>query len=249
MAPRERRYTVQGAACHVADYASNVAVIVAHPWGPLGGNLHNNVVLATVLYFQRLGITTVRFDFSGSQIGRGYAQVEQVKHVANKLLQGDFVSTESTRKTTAPAPKHLILIGYSYGSLITTTASAEIPATIATVSISPPFGVQSWLLFFHSKYHLEQAAEDQCNVPRLFILGDEDNFSSEATLASILRDYFPSATAAILREADHFWRRREKDVLTVVGQWLLVAFPQCQSHLSSLRDLDFGLSTTEASTP
>jgi hypothetical protein len=231
----------------VADYASNVAVIVTHPWGLLGGNLHNNVVLATVLYFQRIGITTVRFDFAGSQIGRGYGQVEQVKNVARKLLQGDFVTTESTT-TTPAAPKHLILIGYSYGSLITTTASAEIPAAIATVSISPPFGVQSWLLFFHSQYHLERAAEDQCNLPRLFILGDEDNFSSEATLASTLRDYFPSATAAILKEADHFWRRREKDVLTVVGQWLLATFPQCQGHLSTLRDLDFGLTTTEAST-
>jgi alpha/beta superfamily hydrolase len=67
----------------VADLHSRVAVVVTHPWGPLGGNLQNNVVLAAVLYFQKSRITTLRFDFAGSQIGRGHYQVQQVCDAAH----------------------------------------------------------------------------------------------------------------------------------------------------------------------
>jgi len=56
----------------VADTGSKLAVVVTHPWGVLGGDCHNNVVVAATLFFQKLGITTVRFDFCGTQLGRGY---------------------------------------------------------------------------------------------------------------------------------------------------------------------------------
>ena len=70
---------------YIANMESTIAVIVTHPWGPLGGNLYNNVVNAAVLYFQRIGITTCRFNFAGSQFGRGYYQIQQLQHIAKKL--------------------------------------------------------------------------------------------------------------------------------------------------------------------
>lgn len=63
-----------GAKAQLADFHSPLAVIVTHPWGPLGGNMNNNVVLGVVFWFQRLKVTTLRFDFCGSQIGRGHRQ-------------------------------------------------------------------------------------------------------------------------------------------------------------------------------
>ncbi len=36
--------------------------------------MNNNVVLGVVFWFQRLKVTTLRFDFCGSQIGRGHRQ-------------------------------------------------------------------------------------------------------------------------------------------------------------------------------
>lgn len=239
-ASAEKEYEVQGRPCRVADLGSKVAVLVTHPWGPLGGNLHNNVVVAAVLYFQRLGLTTCRFDFCGSQIGFGHSQVDQVKEVADKLLNGDFCQSHT------PPPKSILLIGYSYGSLITTSASAKIPECIASVAISPPFGVQMWLLMFSSATHLQAAADQAPNLPRLFIMGDQDNFTSERTLRTTLKQYFPQAlsTAAVVQGADHFWVRRERDVLAVVAQWLLSTFAQCQGDLSNLCKLEFGLHTS-----
>jgi alpha/beta superfamily hydrolase len=180
----------------------------------LGGNLHNNVVVATTLYFQRLKITTCRFDFCGSQLGQGHAQVVQCREITDKLLKGDFCVTPNSTP-----PKAIIFVGYSYGSLITNSVSAEIPECIASIGISPPFGVQMWLLMFASQSHLQKAAS-RPNLPRLFVMGDDDNFTTESRLRTTLDHYFPNATAAIIQDADHFWVRRESDVLGVVGQWL-----------------------------
>jgi alpha/beta superfamily hydrolase len=232
------RLTVSATSALVADRQSRLAVVVSHPWGPLGGNLHNPVVVAAVLYFQRLGITTVRFDFCGSQIGRGYRQVQQVEEVVESLLKGDF------SKDKALVPTHILLAGYSYGALIIASASASIPACVGCVLIAPPFGVQHWLLMFHSNYHLEQATKRK-SLPRLCILGDHDNFTSESQFLDIVETRFPAETTvgAVVKDADHFFARREKDVMDVIGEWLLSTFPQCQGDLRKLRDLEFGLVT------
>ena len=135
-------------------------------------------------------------------------------------------------------PTHILLVGYSYGSLITASASAGIPNCIGTVSIAPPFGVQHWLLVFNSDYHLQQAAARD-GLARLFLIGSRDNFTSETKFKSIIDERFPAATGAILKDADHFFARREKDVMDVVGERLLRTFPQCQGGLAKLRDVDF----------
>lgn len=258
-----------GTTALVADCKSRLAVVVTHPWGPLGGNMHNNVVVAVVLYFRRLGITTVRFNFAGSQIGRGNVQVQQVQFVVESLLTGSRSSSQSdvvspidpsndssdTKVSihteaagAALSPTNVLLVGYSYGSLIASSASANIPSCIATISIAPPFGVQHWLLVFNAEHHLHQAAMQE-NMPRLFLIGDRDNFTSVSKFQSIIDERFPSASAtgstgAVIKDADHFFGRREKDVMDVIGEWLLNTFPQCRGDLKKLNDIDFTGSNT-----
>ena len=43
--------------------AAAVGVVVSHPYGPLGGNMHNNVVEAVYDAMRRLGHAVVRFNF------------------------------------------------------------------------------------------------------------------------------------------------------------------------------------------
>ena len=199
-----------------SNSSSNVAVIVTHPYGPLGGNLHNNVVVAACLYFSKLGVTTARFNFNGGCFGRGHTQVAQVQDVAEYLCEKQ------------PAASHILLVGYSYGALIAASASAHIPQTLACISIAPPFAVQHWLLCFSARYHLEQAS-CRTTLPRLFLLGTADNFTSERVFRETVAQYFSAnttttTTGAVLKGADHFFRRREKDVMDVIGQWLLETF-------------------------
>jgi hypothetical protein len=49
----------------------------------------------------------------------------------------------------------------------------------------------------------------------------------------------PSTTGAILKNADHFFDRREKDLMAIVGQWLVTAFPACRGDLRRFGFVEF----------
>ena len=266
--------------CLIADQQSRVAVVVTHPWGPLGGNMHNNVVTAAVLYFQKLGLTTARFDFNGG-IGRGYVQVNQVLDVVQALRDGTATTTttEATVSGTSDdnnnnhanhhqdiihrrdphiKPSHFILVGYSYGSLITGSASADLGdddddddgCILACISIAPPFAVSHWLLCFNSSYHLKRATTVHPALPRLLLIGTEDNFTSQQAFKDTVETKYPAnvTTGAVIKGADHFFRRREKDVMDVIGQWILETFSAwCQGDLRNLRDLEMTTSSAASS--
>jgi uncharacterized protein len=216
----------------VADLQSRVAVVVTHPWGPLGGNSQNNVVLAAVLYFQKSRITTLRFDFAGSQLGRGHYQVQQVCDAAHYLLS-----------ELPNPPSSILLVGYSYGSLIAASASAHIPQCIGCISMAPPWAVQHWLLMFNSNYHLTQG-RSRHDIPRLFVIGDQDNFTPESLFRKLVKT-FPKSTGAVLKGADHFFVRREKDLMTIIGQWLLNTYPQAEGSLTRWGHCEIQLSMSE----
>eukprot|EP00521_Asterionellopsis_glacialis_P013339 CAMPEP_0195306222 /NCGR_PEP_ID=MMETSP0707-20130614/37077_1 /TAXON_ID=33640 /ORGANISM="Asterionellopsis glacialis, Strain CCMP134" /LENGTH=339 /DNA_ID=CAMNT_0040370433 /DNA_START=254 /DNA_END=1273 /DNA_ORIENTATION=+ len=243
----ERPHTLpkSGAPCLVANLNSKVAVIVTHPWGPLGGNMQNNVVSATVLYFQQLGVTTLRMNFVGSQVSRGHYQVSQVEEAANYLVNGCHQSQSqsktsnnnnhppqpqpqpSRRGSPPPPPECILLVGYSYGSLIAASASANIPQCVGCVSIAPPFGVKHWLLLFNSTFHLQQSQRKPW-LPKLLISGSQDNFTSESTFQSTIESFSQhhptistTTTGAILKDADHFFHRREAELMKVIGLWLM----------------------------
>jgi alpha/beta superfamily hydrolase len=200
--------------------------------------MNNNVVCAIVVWFQRLKITTMRFDFCGSQLGRGTKQVDQVKEASNFLLEGKHLSTSSRNSSTldeekngndaatatttstkvgSKPPKHVLLVGYSYGSIICASASASIPRCIGVAMISPPLAVRHWLYMFSGNYHLEQAR--QRRLPLLMMIGSEDNFTSEEAFYGCVHTMPQlTTTGAVLKGADHFFRGREKDLMDVMGK-------------------------------
>ena len=212
----------------IADLQSRVAVICTHPWGPLGGNMYDKVVTATVLYFQRImRVTTLRFNFTGSSIGWGRHHVQQVCDAADYLLN----------QLPNNPPSYILLVGYSYGALIAASASATIPACIGCISIAPPWAVQHWLLLFNSTHHLRQSRQRQ-DLPRLFIIGDKDNFTPEQVFQKLVKT-FTQSTGAVLKDANHFFSKRETDLMSVIGQWLLQTYPQADGSLVKLGQCEF----------
>lgn len=216
--------------------------------------MNNNVVLAIAVWFQRLNITTMRFNFCGSQIGRGDRQVDNVREAANFLLTGQHLnaktSSSKSKQSKQPAkkskpPSYIFLVGYSYGSIISASASASIPQCIGTVMISPPLAVRHWLYMFKGNYHLDQASKR--NLPLLMMIGSKDNFTSEDDFMDTVHLMNEkTTTGAVLKDADHFFRGREKDLMDIIGHWLLNVFPQCEGDLNSLASIDF--STLETPT-
>ena len=84
----------------LADRATRLAVVVCHPWGPLGGSMHDFNVVNLVSLFAEAGITTLRFNFRYG-IGRGHGAAADLRAACAMLSSLD-----------AP-PEKLLLLGYS----------------------------------------------------------------------------------------------------------------------------------------
>jgi uncharacterized protein len=217
---------------------SKLAVVVAHPWGPLGGNLHNPLVRAVVLYFQRWNVTTVRYNLASCQIGWGHRQVKQTVDLVESIMNGghDLMEIEAgspaaARAPPPPPPQYIMLVGYSYGALVVASAAADLAhVVVGVVQIAPPWGVQHWLFMF-AHHHHERRANSSTIRRRLCIQGQVDNFTSESVFMRQVQQ--ASVTGAVVKDADHFFARREKDVLDIVGEWLLRQ-DQSRSDLSTL---------------
>mmetsp|Transcript_3325 Transcript_3325/g.4930 ORF Transcript_3325/g.4930 Transcript_3325/m.4930 type:complete len:160 (+) Transcript_3325:525-1004(+) len=80
-----------------------------------------------------------------------------------------------------------------------------------------------WLLMFNSTHHSNQARL-RTDIPRLFVIGDRDNFTSSKEFFSQIETFpnFSNSTATsyiIVPKADHFFVGREHDIATIIGQW------------------------------
>jgi uncharacterized protein len=224
--PSEISVKIQNCSGLLANLESRVAVILTHPWGPLGGCMHDSVITTLSRFFQQYAhMTTLRFDFAGSQIGSGSYQVQQVCDAAKYL-----------REDISNPPQFLLLIGYSYGSLIAASASTQIPNCIGCISLAPPWAVQHWLLMFHSSFHFEHSRLTR-NFPRLYVMGDCDNFTSEATFRKTV-DMIPNSTCEVLKNCNHFFTGRKKELLIIIQAWLLSSYKEAEGQLSSLGQAD-----------
>ena len=61
-------------------------------------------------------------------------------------------------------------------------------------------------------------------MPRLFVMGDHDNFTDVKTFQGAVERDFAATTnkeSIIVKSADHFFARREDAIIEVVGKWLL----------------------------
>lgn len=72
----------------------------------------------------------------------------------------------------------ILLIGYSYGSLCSCNAAPDIPNLIGLISISYPASYLWALTAFKSNQFISDLQRIPANIPKLFLLGDRDAFSS-----------------------------------------------------------------------
>lgn len=201
---------------------SAVAVICAHPWGPLGGSMHDIVVQSTLRTFAEAGLTTLRFNFR-SGIGRGNQSADDVFFMARYLLEE---LPEEER------PTQLIICGYSYGSIPAAAAVMEVPEAIGFVVIAPPLDYASALYLFNQEALLARACDDTTNAgkPRMLLIGDRDNFCSMETFQALAERMPGPKTVRVVAGYDHF--QIYAAVPQQVRQWALSAF-----GLASLEEL------------
>ena len=100
------------------DRGTALAVIVCHPWGPLGGSMFdpNVQTLCNLLGGDGAGLTTLRFNFR-TGLGTGASSVADVRTACSFLLS-----------RVGRRPQRILLVGYSYGASVVASAAPSIPA-------------------------------------------------------------------------------------------------------------------------
>lgn len=193
---------------------SNVAVICAHPWGPLGGSMHDITVMHTLRTFAEAGLTTLRFNFR-SGIGRGNQSADDVFFMARYLLD---------ELPPLERPTQLIICGYSYGSIPAAAAVMEISETIGFVMIAPPLDYAAPLYLFNHDALITRCCDETANVgkPRLLLIGDRDNFCSMESFEALASRMPGPKTVRVVAGLDHF--QIYTSVPQQVRQWALSAF-------------------------
>merc|ERR1711939_588064 len=111
---------------------SKVVVIASHPWGPMGGSMHDPHPVTVCQLFSKAGCSTARFNFRGG-VNRGISSVEDFKTVAEWFTQ--------PRDGQEPLASQVLLVGYSYSAVLAAAAAAEIPESIGYVSNAPCISV------------------------------------------------------------------------------------------------------------
>merc|ERR1719265_2170034 len=95
---------------------SPVVVIATHPWGPMGGSMHDPHPVTVCQFFGEAGCSTARFNFRGG-INRGMSSVQDVKAVAAWFTQ--------PRDGQAPLASQVLIVGYSYGTMPACAAASQ----------------------------------------------------------------------------------------------------------------------------
>eukprot|EP00928_Gymnodinium_smaydae_P088931 TRINITY_DN72966_c0_g1_i1.p1 TRINITY_DN72966_c0_g1~~TRINITY_DN72966_c0_g1_i1.p1 ORF type:complete len:264 (-),score=36.36 TRINITY_DN72966_c0_g1_i1:412-1203(-) len=173
---------------------SPVVVIATHPWGPLGGSMDDPHPVTVCRMMAEAGCSTARFNFR-SGINRGPTSVADVKAVASWFTE--------PRDGNDALASQVLLVGYSYGSIIAAAAAAEIPQSIGYAVIGPPLAY-TWALYLLNGGALLEQARNSSGKPKLALLGTEDIFCSVPAFESFV-DSLPEPKTSMIKDGvDHF---------------------------------------------
>ena len=160
------------------------AVVVTHPHPLYGGEMDNPVVTMLARAYQRLGYSTLRFNFrgvgmSGGDYGDGIGEQEDVRAAAAYL--GGLGKTVTD------------LAGYSFGAWVNLSLDPPLATVRRQMLVAPP------VLFLDFAPVATPLAE------LVVIVGDHDTMAPLATLRALLPHWHPSARLYLVAGADHFF--------------------------------------------
>jgi len=167
------------------DTGSDTCVIITHPHSLMGGNMHNNVVMAAWKASLDKGLSALRFNFRG--VGRS---------------GGSFDEGDGEMSDLACAihhvEKHVIIVGYSFGSWVAARLIKRLESPPPCIFISPPTAMFTFPPLMNETVLALAGGSDQfCSIPaleavmkreRIEVLSSIDHFwfGDEDTLIPLL---------------------------------------------------------------
>ena len=167
----------------LADRSTQLAAVICHPWGPLGGSMTDVTVSEITREFETAGISTLRINFR-TGIGRGHSAAEDVRGACALLSSLDV------------PPRRILLVGYSYGSMVVADVADSIAMVAAFAIVAPPLGAAGPLFFGRDVMRSAQ----QSTKPKLALIGNADQFCTERRFTVFARQMSAPAQSYVVSD-------------------------------------------------
>ena len=178
------------------------AVVVAHPFPPMGGTMQNGVVTAVWQALASRGIAALRFNFRG--VGRsegsfdeGVGEIDDVKAALEVAITTESIDTNRVG-----------LAGYSFGSMMSVPVALRDDRVKCLAIVSAPLSEENWnKMDEYSKPHLavigendemvptdlfrrQMAKESDCGQYHVIPGGDHSLFGYEGEVGEVVAEFF-----------------------------------------------------------
>jgi alpha/beta superfamily hydrolase len=182
-------------------------VVVCHPHPMMGGDMHNNVVIAMCRSLFDLGIVSLRFNFRG--VGDSSGSYDGGA--------GEALDATSAVEFLSALPEvdegSIGLAGYSFGAGVAIKAGLQINT------------IKALTLIGRARVDSEIDLYSRSSLPILFVVGDMDKLMPDDQLQTMQSQMIVPPEMYILDNADHFLAGREFEVGNKVAnfchRWLV----------------------------
>ncbi|MHA1339671.1 MAG: alpha/beta hydrolase [Promethearchaeota archaeon] len=190
---------------HLYKDKSNILAVVCHPHPQFGGTMQNSVVRSARDAILGKGICCVTFNFRGvgkstGSYGNGIGEQEDLRIVLNFFLNSEKYDS-------------IILIGYSFGAIVSLAIANEFEQIFALILISYPF---NFIKSIKPNYEI--------SLPKLFVTGTEDDFVPISMFRNEYTRFHPPKQLALIQNSDHFYIGYEKEIEKEIINFLETTF-------------------------
>eukprot|EP01132_Coremiostelium_polycephalum_P002630 gene2630-3267_t len=193
---------------------SDIGIVITHPHPMLGGSYNNNVVLSVLKHLtDYLHVPTLCFNFRGVGESQGSGSWRGGNERMDTIAAVKYLLNNNVLEYK---PKKIILVGYSYGSVISSSIADQVDEVVGFVAISYPFGPLTLMLLGHL---LDPAINS--TKPKLFVIGDDDTFTGVSKFKSRVSEMKGIVKHKIFPGVGHFYVGQEKLLVREITNWIV----------------------------
>lgn len=175
-------------------------VVLCHPHPLYGGSMNNNVVQTLASTLVKKSMVAFMFNFRG--VGRSQGEFN-----SGTAEQDDVRAALDWLEAQPELDKSKLgVAGYSFGASVALPEACHDPRVRALALISPALMEQAKI-----------AQLKDCQIPKLIVSGDADDFVSEEQLELMQKEAADSTQVEIVPGVDHFWISHEAELADKVA--------------------------------
>ena len=177
------------------------AVVVSHPFPPMGGTMQNGVVTAVWEALASRGIAALRFNFRGvgkseGSFNEGVGERDDVRAALEVALSTEGVD-----------PNRVGLAGYSFGSMMSVPVALRDDRVKCLIVVSAPLSEDNWNKM------------DEYRKPHLVVVGENDDMVPMDLFRKQMEKESAFGKYHVVKGGDHSLFGHEGEVGEVVAKF------------------------------